>query len=82
MMRLICKKCGHEWTTKMQELPRRCPKCQTWLSEEKVTKINQIKVYTCVCGHKWIPRVEKPKNCPKCVRKLDETNIKVEIIDA
>ena len=25
------------------------------------------------CGNKWTPRVEKPKECPKCTnRKWDE----------
>jgi len=37
------------------------------VSEKKVRK--KVCPY---CGYEWIPRVEKPKRCPRCQRWLPE----------
>ena len=34
-----------------------------------IIMINKLKVFKCNrCGHKWIPRVKEPVQCPKCKR--------------
>lgn len=34
-LRLKCKKCGYEWVRRTENLPKRCPNCQTkyWKKE-------------------------------------------------
>ncbi len=33
------------------------------------------------CGHKWIPRVEKPKACPNCNRRAWEEETDASAMD-
>jgi len=40
-MKMTCKKCGYEWTTKTDKTPKSCPSCKQYLDRRTVKQTDQ-----------------------------------------
>jgi len=38
-----CKKCGHEWTPRIENKPRACPGCKNYKWDEEKDEIKKVK---------------------------------------
>jgi len=59
-----CSKCGYSWTPRV-DLPKKCPRCQSWNWQEGEERKTKIYVSCAKCGHTWSPRAI-PQRCPRC----------------
>ena len=74
-MKHHCNQCDHIWVGRTDEMPAKCPLCNS--TKWNDGKLNQ---FTCrKCGHVWRNKVDRPQRCPKCQSlKWDELTFKLQ----